>query len=87
MDLFLYDYTTMASEVLVFGYDTQGRKCEVYLSGFSINCHLVIDTCYFDSAVALHAALEQIHYQPMNRAGGKGVPAKRPLKDLILQWE
>ncbi len=62
MDLFLYDYTTMGSEVLVFGYDAHGRKCEVYLSGFSINCHLVIDTCYFDSAVALHAALEQIHY-------------------------
>ena len=70
MDLFLYDYTTMSSEVLVFGYDSNGRKCEVYLSGFSINCHLVVDPNYFDSSVAMHAAIEQIQYQPMTR--GKG---------------
>ena len=58
MDLFLYDYTTMSSEVLVFGYDADGHKCEVYLGGFSINCHIILDNTYFDSSVAMHAALE-----------------------------
>lgn len=53
MNIFLYDYTNMTSEVLIFGYNEEGRKCEVYLSGFSICCDLVVDSAYFDSGVSM----------------------------------
>lgn len=81
MHLFLYDYTNMPSEIVVFGYTEEGRKCEVYLRGFSICCDVVVDPEYFESAVAMQLTLEKVEFQ--TAASGK----KRCVKDLVVKWE